>query len=219
MIDARCLEAFVHAPGGHTILGRKLHPLCALDLLSLEAVNSPVLLDGGKISPADLILAVWIFSNDYPLDCTIESLEPPVEWVKSLVATIDMARDCVALKKHFDDHFALPEVMRDIAGKPMTPRGTPWMMSHVLAIVRHLHVTLYDAWTMSFGQLAWYSCAIEEMDDPEVRIIGPELREQMEAAKNAKVMYTKGADESDSDFAKRVGITVDMLHAMQRKNP
>lgn len=209
MLDPLFSEAFVHAPSGHTILGRKLHPLCAMDLLVLEALASPFLLDGAEAVLSDLLLAVWILSNDHPRDCTVGTLELNADgkaWVASLEGKIDLERDCEAVGTFFKDYFSLPEMMRTVADNPLTPAGAPWMLRHVLMVVRQLHIPLYEAWTMGIGQLIWYCCAIEEMDNEDSRIVGPSMRAQLAAAKDSFQVLKPENGETEQQFADRIGL-------------
>lgn len=208
MLDPVFHEAFVHAPGGHCVLGRKLHPFCALDVVALEAVDSPFLKPGSSAEAPDLLLAVWILSHDHPKSCSIENLElgdAGREWIESVKDTIDMPTDCARLEAYLKDYFAIPEMMRELEDDPLTPLGCPAILSNVIQVSKNLHVPLYEAWTMDIGKLMWYGCALEEMSDPGSRIIGDEMRSRMEVGKTAVKTFKVEEGESLADFAKRVG--------------
>ena len=219
MLDPRFSEAFVHRPGGHTILGRTLHPLCALDMLALEAINCPFLVDGGRVEIADLVLAVWILSNPHNPDCTVSHLELDADgeaWLDKITPTIDMKEDCARMQKYIEDYWSLPEMMRTIAENPLTPYGCPWMMSRVITVCRAIGVSWFEGWTMGIGQLIWICCSIEEMDNSDSRIVSPEIRAMLDAAKNSHKVYTQKAGESDEDFAARIGIPVENARILMR---
>lgn len=211
MLDPVFHEAWVHAPAGHTVLGRRLHPFCALDIVALESVGSPFLDRGSKVEVPDLLLGVWILSHDHPRSCSIENLELGDEgrrWVKKIKRKIDLQADVSKVGAYIEDYYAVPEMMREHIEEPMLPYGTPWILSNVLAVVKNLHVPLYEAWTMEAGKLLWYCCALEEATDPNSRIIGKELRDQMELArKNGVQEFKIEPGESLADLAKRVGCT------------
>lgn len=219
MLDPLFLEAFAHRPGGHKVLGRQLHPLCALDLLALEAVNSPLLFDGGEISIPHLIQAVWILSNPHSLDCTISHLElndEGKEWLKSFGGVIDLAAGCDQIQLYFADYHSLPEVMRNKQGSPLTQLGGPWMLSVIVTVVGALHIPLFEAWTMGIGQLLWIRASIEEQET-ESRIISPEMRQEMKRAETNGQVMTMEPGETLEDFCKRTGIPATdaamLLHA------
>lgn len=221
MLDPLFSEAFVHAPGGHSILGRKLHPLCAMDLLVLEAVNSPFLIDGNDVTAGveDLILFIWVVSNDHPKDGSVGSLElddAGKKWLEAIKGQVDMDRDCAAVGTFFKDYWSVPEMMRDVAENPLTPYGAPWMMRHVIMAARYLRVSLYEAWTMPIGQLIWYCCAIEESEASGSRIVGMSMREKLEEAKKSYQIVKPESGESEEAFCARIGVSVSSYHAMQR---
>lgn len=221
MLDPLFREAFCHSPQGHTVLGRKLHPLCAFDLLSLEAIDSPFIEPEGKCEVHDLLLCVWILSNPIPEDLTIGNLElsPAGQtWVKSVAKKVDMPRDCGAVTAYFSDYYSAPEIMADKAvnPNPLSSLGAPWMLSIVISVCRHLHLPLRSAWTMGIGQLLWYRAALMELDDPEKRIVSQALREEMAAASKPQVVFKMEPGETLETFAARVGLPVEtaamMLH-------
>lgn len=236
MLDPVYLEAWTHRPGGHTVLGRKLHPLSALDLLALEAVNSPFLYDGAKCELSHLILAVWILSNPHESDLTVGNLELNAEgqkWLDSLSAkprwwqrkksrlSIDMDRDTKAVVAYMADYYSLPEMYRHSASTPITALGSPWMLSTVVYVASKLHLPLREAWTMGIGQLFWYRCSIEEQET-ESRVISPERRAEMEKAGENSKSFTLGIGETLAEFSRRTGISEGdaavLLHNSTKRN-
>lgn len=222
-LDPLFLEAFTHRPGGHVILGRKLHALCALDLLALEAVCSPFLFDGAKCEVADLILAVWLLSNPPADDLQVHHLElddAGREWLKSLAGQIDLERDCKAVSDYMADFYSPPEMMRNVATNALTAMGAPWMLGIVVTVCGKLGVSLRDAWLMPIGNLLWYRCSIEEQET-ESRIISPDLRAELDRAKNNGKIMQMEPGELLADFAKRTGIpeatAAILLHNQSRK--
>lgn len=224
MLDPKFLEAWTHRSGGHTVLGRKLHPLCALDLLALEAVNSPFLHDGAQCEVGDLILAVWILSNAHDPDLQVGNLELTAEgqaWVDGLIDRLELARDCAAVQAHMRDYFSAPEMMRDITSGSLNALGAPWMLGIVVTVCGKMHIPLAQAWTMPIGNLLWYRCTIEEQETAS-RIISPFMREEMKKAENNGKVMTMEPGESLSEFCTRTGIPEEaaavLLHNQARGN-
>src|SRR5579871_4004038 len=224
MLDPVFHEAWVHAPGGHTILGCRLHPFCALDIVALDSIKSPFLRKGETATVPDLLLAVWILSHDHPRTCSIEHLELDAagrQWVREVTRRrwwevvlfrrprrlLDLVRDVAKVGAYIDDYYAVPEMFREDAQEEFLPYGTPWILSNVLAVVKNLHVPVYDAWTMEVGKLLWYCCALEEATSDKSRIIGQELREQLNLAEKGGASFKVEPGESLADLAKRVGCT------------
>lgn len=222
MLDPLFREAFCHSAQGHTVLGRKLHPLCAFDLLSLEAIDSPFLKGDVTVDASELILAVWLLSNPVPDDLTIGHLEltPAGEtWLADIGPTIDMRRDCDLLQAYIADYYSVPEIISDKLSNPLTDLGAPWMLSTVINVCSKLHLPLRTAWTMGIGQLIWYRSAIAEMENPEVRIMGEAMRAEIAAARAPQVIYKMEVGETIEVFAARVNLPVEvaalMLHQGQ----
>lgn len=209
MLDPLFREAFCHAAQGHTVLGRKLHPLCAFDLLVLEAIDSPFVADQGSVDASDLILAVWLLSNPIPEDLTIGNLELGTAgeaWLARVGPAIDLRRDCDLIQAHFADYYSLPEVMTDVAKNPLTDLGAPWMLSTVISVCTKLHLPLRAAWTMGIGQLLWYRAGLAEMENPDMRIVGQAMRDEMDKARQPQVVFRMEPGETLADFAKRTGL-------------
>lgn len=209
MLESLFREAFCHSPTGHTILGRKLHPFCAFDLLSLEAINSPFIQPGSTCEVADLLLAVWILSNPIAPDLTIGHLELSFAgraWVDRIRGEIEMPRDCGLMETYIADFHAPPEMMGGKPSTPITALGAPWIFSVVIGVVKQMHLPLREAWTMGLGQLLWYRAALVEMEDPETRIVSDDMRAQLAAAAKPQEVFAMQPGETIDDFAARMNL-------------
>ena len=189
-----------------------------MDLLALEAINSPFLLDGADAELKDLLICVWILSSPHARDCTVSNLEPSAEWIKEATASVDMVRDCSAVAAYMRDYYSLPEVMRTIADRPVTPLGCPWMLSTVVTITRSLHIPLYEAWTMGIGQLLWYRASLEELESEDSRVVDTSMRSKLEAAKQSFNLMERLPSESDAEFAARTGLSINEVTFFSSKN-
>lgn len=210
MLDPLFKEAFCHRLGGHTVLGRKLHPFCAFDILTLESIDSPFLKPGALCEIYDLVLVVWILSNPVAQDLTISHMELDAAgetWLKEIGPTIDMERDVAAVSAYMNDYYSAPEIMAGVDKKTPDELGAPWILSAVIGIVSKLHISLYAAWTMGIGQLMWYRGAIFEMEVPDLRIINDELRARLKEVEKGPVIFQLEPGEDMPAFAKRVGIS------------
>lgn len=168
---------------------------------------------------SDLLLAIWILSNPIPEDLTIGNLELNAAgktWVKSITRQIDLERDCKLIALYIADYYSAPEMMADKSDNPLQALGAPWLLSMVVSVCRHLHFPLRLAWTMGIGQLLWYRASIMEMDDPEKRIVSPDLRQEMEQVSKPQVVMKMEPGETIQQFAERVGLPIEtaamMLH-------
>lgn len=175
----------------------------------MEAIASPFLIEGAVANVEDLLLAIWLLSNDHPSDLTVSNLEldsAGKEWLDGLTGQIDMERDVASVIKYMADYYSMPKMFRNVAERPMTPLGCPWMLSTVVTVVAKLHIPLRDAWLMGIGQLLWYRCSIEEQESPDSRVIGAELSKEMEKAETAAKVFTLNPGETIAEFSARTGI-------------
>jgi hypothetical protein len=210
MLDPLFVEAWTHAPAGHTVLGRSLHPFSALDLLALQVIDSPFSKEESMCEVHDLLIAVWICSNPHADTLTVENLELGNEgqkWLAAIMPSVDMERDVKSMLQYVHDYFSPPELLRHLKSSPVTGLGAPWILTTVVSVCRTLHIPLREAWTMGIGQLLWYRCSIEEQDSPDSRIIGPEMRALMAQAEQGSKVHELKPGESLDDFCARTGIS------------
>jgi hypothetical protein len=210
MLDPLFQEEFCHAPAGHTVLGRKLHPFSAFDLLTLQAVDSPFARDEDEVvcEIHDLFFAVWLLSNPHSETLSIENLELGEEgekWVASVMPNLDLERDAALVTRYIRDYFSPPEVLREIKTNPLSALGCPWLLTTVVSVCRNLHIPLREAWTMGIGQLLWYRCSIEEQDT-DSRVISPEMRKLMAQAEQGAKVHAMIPGESLACYCARTGI-------------
>jgi hypothetical protein len=192
VIDPLFIEAWRHAE--HRILGRTLHPLCALDILALEIERSPLLRNGAMLTPQDLILAVWILSTPPHPQCDVPVVTPDPEWAKHYLRVMLEEEGALkygnaAIQAYFEDYWSIPEVQREISRTQSTPLGCPWMFSSVMMVCKALHYPMYDCWTMPIGKLIWHRTGLDEMES-NLRVVTPESRAQAEEDLAAARSYT-----------------------------
>jgi hypothetical protein len=72
-------EAFIH--DRHVIMGRKMQPFCIDHLMSLEALNSPLIM-GGQVKIEDAQAAIKLCSTASDQDYFDASLRPDKYWKK-----------------------------------------------------------------------------------------------------------------------------------------
>lgn len=182
-MDPRFLEAWVNR-ADHRVFGRKLHPLCYLDLLALGAVNSPFLPGAEEERTAtDYYVAVQILSR------RIKSLEITdrigrVGLVRCyLYSRYDLNEANAALQAYFDDYFTTLEMWRPEAGGGRC--GAPWLLAQVTFLLMHTNLTERQIWTAPAGQMMCYGAAVEEQLSSS-QVVSEEEREAMEEMRRAR---------------------------------
>lgn len=175
--DPRFLEAWVNR-AGHRVFGRKLHPLCFLDMLALEAVESPFL-PGSLADPkeADFHLAIHLLSQPIrSLEISDRIAELPW-WRRFVYARYDLGKANAQLQSYFNDYFTTLEMWRaDDVGKSCQ---APWILSQVTFLLQHTNLSERDIWTRPIGQMMCYASALEEQLSSS-QVISPEEQEAMQ---------------------------------------
>lgn len=179
--DPRFLEAWVNRRD-HRVLGRRLHPLCFLDLLALEAVGSPFIDNSAEATPGDFAIAVQILSRPHrALEIDATAPRPGLALALRL-RWCDLARENAALQAYFDDYFTALEMWRpETTGKRCQ---APWILGVVTFLLQHSRLDEWRVWTAPVGQMLCYANAIEEQAG-ESQVVSLAELEQMAAAREA----------------------------------
>ena len=181
--DPRFLEAWVnHA--GHRVFGRKLHPLCFLDLVALEVVDSPFL-PGSKnracATRHDFNLAVHILSAPIKSLELSDRIARPSLVSRMVFSRYDLAKANAALQAYFDDYFTTLEMWREpSAGKSCQ---APWVLAQAAFLMQHTSLSEWRIWTAPIGQMLCYCAALEEQLS-QSQVVSPEERKIMEGDRN-----------------------------------
>lgn len=173
--DPRFLEAWVNRCD-HRVLGHNLHPLCLLDLLTLDALDSPFVAEGAQATSADFLLAVLILSRPHSGIRVNPVLPGPTLRDRLRLRFCDLARENAALQAYFDDYYSTLEMWRPNSdGKRCQ---SPWILGVVTFLLSHTTLTEERIWTAPIGQVLCYANSLEEqLSDSQV--ISPEEQEAM----------------------------------------
>jgi hypothetical protein len=189
-VDGRFLKAFTD-PARVSFLGRLVYPFCLKYRVRLLAIESPLVTEGKKVTPLDLLVAVKI--------CAEEPLGP-LGWKDKLIVLrmerrpslfiMDVERfvayvQAAAWPKFWAKNTATQGEAQDA--------GIPWPLAVVTSLVK----SGWDekrAWEMPECQAVWYSAAISAAAGSESKILTTDeeafldkLEEQERVAKAAEV--------------------------------
>ncbi len=157
--DPRFLEAWVNR-SDHRVLGHRLHPLCFLDLLTLDAINSPFITTGASCDGADFLLAVLLLSRPHTSLEVNPTLPHPSLRDRLRLHCCDMKRENAALQAYFDDYFSTLEMWRPDSGDKKCQ--SPWILGTVCFLLSHTSLSEWRIWTGPIGQMLCYANGIEE---------------------------------------------------------
>lgn len=157
--DPRFLEAWVNRRD-HRVLGHLLHPLCFLDLLTLDAIDSPLVVEDGVVTESDFLLAVLLLSRPHR-DLEINPIMPhPTLRDRLRLRCCDTKSEVAALKAYFDDYYSVLEMWREPNdGKKCQ---APWILGTVTFLLSHTRLSEWRIWTGPVGQMLAYAASAEE---------------------------------------------------------
>ena len=164
VFDERYVEAFMHLPDGHCVLGVKLKPFSAWHRTVLEYVDSPVM-TGEPLSPGALRLAVEVCSRSFP-----DMPGPPRGlWARICAESRKMKdaaryeKEAVAFKAYVEDYVSLPRVMFGGKKGAVESAAIPDMDSTLMDVAIYRFYTgcpRSEPWDIPLGELTWMATAI-----------------------------------------------------------
>jgi hypothetical protein len=176
-------ESRVHSCRSHRVLGKKLHPLCLLDILALESIGSPIFA-GQPVTPYDLARAVKLLSRKHR-DLSVDASF-------TIPSTLDLLRLRFCsfedeLQKFNDfaaDYLTSAEMRRDTSGSKTEPLGSHWIQTLAAFLLRETNLTQREIWLDPIGQILLTSYAVEEQVS-QSRIMTEEAAKKHQAAEDA----------------------------------
>jgi len=176
--DPRFLEAWVNRTD-HRVFGRRLHPLCLLDLVALEAVDSPFLRENAAASRYDFWQAAEILSRPI-VTLEIEARIRPPNWLERFsLYRVDLTAENTKLRAYFDDYWSTFEMWR--AEGDLSRCNAPWALSQATFLLAHTNLSEWRVWTAPIGQVLCYAAALEEQLSDKSHIVSTAELAQMEA--------------------------------------
>lgn len=166
-MDGRFLKAWTD-PARVTLLGRVVYPFCLKYRVRLLAIESPLVTEGKKVTPLDLLVAVKI--------CAEEPLGELTFFEKLKVLRLE--RRPTIFQAELERFVAYVQLgswpkfwARNTASKgEAEDAGIPWPLSIVTTLVK----AGWDekrAWEMPECQAVWYNAAISAANGSEAKLL------------------------------------------------
>lgn len=198
-MDGRFLKAYTD-PARVSFLGRVVYPFCLKYRVRLLAIESPLVTEGKKVTPLDLLVAVKI--------CAEEPLGPLGWRDKLLVLRMERKPSFfLADMERFIDYVhatAWPKFWsKNTATRgDAEDAGIPWPLAVVTALVK----AGWDekrAWEMPECQAVWYNAAISAANGSEAKLLTTDEEAFLESVEE-KERVAKAAEVKtpESDGAK-----------------
>lgn len=203
-------EAFIHEPGGHRIMGRRVRPFSYYHLLILEVIDSPLYplprkRKDGAAEPrppgvADLELAARICQCDFreaekrlPRWQRWAKWSPGWWWRLFRCARGAGLKELAAWNAYIADYFTVPEI--DSIGGQSVGRSKfesfPSVFSPVIALIFQTGWAPEKVWMLSCAEVQWYGVGLRWFSGKEgLRLVdeqGREIREGIQRMREAGV--------------------------------
>lgn len=176
------------------VCGRLLKPFSLRHRITLEAIKSPLLIPGEKVSHADLVAACRVCSFDDPAEA-LSKIEFRDWWegVKLRRRPGYFEREFEQWNEYLNEFSSRPKVFS--RGKTVGDRGLHYALSIVSTLVDS-GFPEERAWTMPEGLAVWYSVAKSLREGAEVEILTTEAEDAFES-------FDQLVEEAEEEFAEK----------------
>ena len=174
-MDARFLAAFTD-PAPVRMLGRVVYPFCLKHRVRLEAIDSPLIREEMKLTPADLLAAVKICAEEPMGSATLAD-----RWHLLRMSTnASVFRLNVARFVEYVHVSSWPKFWeKEGTAKGEAGGSMPWALNIVASLISN-GIPEQRAWEMPECQAVWYSCAFAKGTGAEINILSTEEEDFME---------------------------------------
>lgn len=176
------------------VCGRLLKPFSLRHRVTLEAIKSPLLVAGAKVSHSDLVAACRVCSFDDP----VEALSK-VDWldwwegVKLRRRPGYFEREFEQWNEYLNEFSSRPKIFS--REKNIGDRGVHYALSIVSTLVDS-GFPEERAWTMPEGLAVWYSVARSLREGADLEILTTEAEESF-------AVFDQLVEEAEEDFAQK----------------
>lgn len=188
MADDRYYSAFLSLDT-HSVCGYKLRPFSLKARLTLDAINSPLLpgrKEGGKLTPADLILAVRVCAHTDPFKAVKGGRFMDKVWLLRMLANpMLFGRQLIAWRAYLADTARHPLVAQTKEStKVQIPSGIEWTLAVASSLIE-MGFSEDEAWTMPEGRAMFYFYARAIREGADLRIVTTEFEAELPSKRKA----------------------------------
>jgi len=184
-VDQDFLASFFAVPP--VLLGRKLKPFCCGHAVILASLESPFIVSG-KVTPEELIVAVWVCSQTFEegRDKILNGgdvLRVECEKWGGEIGGFDFSKAVVDFERYLTDYTKAPERWKTKASKEAR---APWPLVVATTIMHEFPVSESDAWNMPLPKALWYFAACAEAFYGDESLVSQRDRERAKRARTAR---------------------------------
>jgi hypothetical protein len=168
-------EGFLTAcfPRSVRVCGEKLTVFSPYHFLMLRAINSPFMQENGRITPADLLVAIRVCTHRFGGEIRLKPRLRDVWHRWRLTQNVAyFRRSCETIAAFIGDHMAGPRFWETVHGGQKTRQLTaPDIMISICDLMMRGRIPEADAWNMSFARAKWISATMAELEGAERRFL------------------------------------------------
>lgn len=205
-MDKRYLTAFL-TPKKHKVAGVWLDAFCCRHMITLEAINSPLIKDNpsGEIpSVDDLVVAIMICSTP----SWTEAIKEPSFFQKLKFNMLSISIESLngALEEfalYIKESTSMPKLWTKDNNsnggnevKSVSKQKLPNSLQLVVFLMSKMHLSEEEAWNMVFCKAVWYSIGYASQEGGDIDVITTEDEERAEEDVKALEEIEKNAKEA-----------------------
>lgn len=174
------------------MLGRVVYPFCLKHRVRLEAIDSPLIREDMKLTPADLLAAVKICAEEPMGSVTLAD-----RWHLLRMSTnASVFRLNVARFVEYVHVSSWPKFWeKEGTAKGEAGGSMPWALNIVASLISN-GIPEQRAWEMPECQAVWYSCAFAKAKGVDLNVMSTEEEEFMESMRLASPPEVKTHEQS-----------------------
>ena len=167
-MDDRFYNAFFE--GDHKVLGVTLKPFSLWHQCILEAIDSP-LVNGKKVMPEDVLLAIEVFKISYPNQPRF-NLSPSrvIRLLRSRVNKKYTEKLVDRVSTFIKANTSLPRFRASESQNMGGGLTAPPVMQTVVSLIKY-GWSEQEAWNMSVGRARWYEAAMMERESSSIKFL------------------------------------------------
>ena len=190
--------------GGVRVCGLHLNNLTPWHILNLHAIGSPMVTDGGTVTPPDILLFCKTLQASYPNTPCYKPTLRDVAWRVRLIKKATFEKQAKTLQDWLAVQMCCPKLYEVTYAKEER-RGSlssPSIFALVVALASKLSETVAAIWNMRLAEARWMDTTLAELNGSELTISYDEEEEVITQLTGAEA-EAKAKEELPPELYKR----------------
>lgn len=191
-VDKRLLTSFLMPPEWE-VMGFKLKPFCLLHQMTLQAIESPFMVESKPLDIDDIVIAFRVCSG---YDGIMSMKTPPTWKEKWFNARLTVSPAfCNKAVEEFQAYVECYCTNPKVWEKDKDPKekekkeGIPPSLLMATMMLRRTNITEQEVWRMPIGKMSWYCTALGYLEGADITVISTDEEEQMDSERDALAKF------------------------------